>query len=201
MLCCWAGHWWFYIYCACAETSTGRFLTTGKCKRDNATVSVCGHLLHFSPGVSHLLCFFARYSLSFLFVYFDGFHVMAWWVMVSGGFLNICPSYFHFIFISFSIGNCLVPFQSVVLGTLSDQSGCINKVDTKWVQCTYNYSLCICCRVSENILSEWIGSGNSALEVWTYSTACVGWWSVQPVWDGWWWREGESEADTSGKEE
>jgi len=55
--------------------------------------------------------------------------------------------------------------------------------------------------VSENILSEWIGSGNSALEVWTYSTVCMGWWSVQPVWDGWWWREGESEADTSGKEE
>jgi len=23
MLCCFAGHWWFYMYCACAETSIG----------------------------------------------------------------------------------------------------------------------------------------------------------------------------------
>ena len=31
MLCCFAGHWWFYIYCSCAETSTGTFVRTGKC--------------------------------------------------------------------------------------------------------------------------------------------------------------------------
>ena len=33
MLCCFAGHWWFYIYRACAETSAGTFLTPKKCKR------------------------------------------------------------------------------------------------------------------------------------------------------------------------
>ena len=30
MLCLFAAYWWFYIYRACAETSTGTFLTPGK---------------------------------------------------------------------------------------------------------------------------------------------------------------------------
>ena len=44
---------------------------------------------------------------------------MACRVMVSGGFLSVCPIYPHFIFcITFSVGSCLVHFQSVVLVTL-----------------------------------------------------------------------------------
>ena len=37
MLCHIAGHWWFYIYCACAETSFGTFIPPEKCKRYNVT--------------------------------------------------------------------------------------------------------------------------------------------------------------------
>ena len=33
MLCRFAAHWWFCIYCACAETSIGTFITPEKCKR------------------------------------------------------------------------------------------------------------------------------------------------------------------------
>ena len=46
-------------------------------------------------------------------------------VMVSGGFLNVCPIHLHFLFfITFSMGSCLVIFQSVVLGTLSVHFRC-----------------------------------------------------------------------------
>ena len=39
--------------------------------------------------------------------------------MVSGGFLSVCPIHLRFLFfISFSMGSCLVIFQSVVIGTL-----------------------------------------------------------------------------------
>jgi len=43
-LCCFAGHWWFYIYCACAEMSIGTFLTTGKCMRHSETIGWSGEL-------------------------------------------------------------------------------------------------------------------------------------------------------------
>ena len=42
--------------------------------------------------------------------------------MVFGGFLSVCPIHLHFLFfISFSMGSCLVIFQSVVLDILSVQ--------------------------------------------------------------------------------
>ena len=54
-----------------------------------------------------------------------GFHVMAWRVMVFGGFLSVCPIHLHFLFfISFSMGSCLVIFQSVVLDILSVHFRC-----------------------------------------------------------------------------
>ena len=49
-----------------------------------------------------------------------GFHVM-----VFGGFLSVCPIHLHFLFfISFSMGSCLVIFQSVVLDSLSVHFRC-----------------------------------------------------------------------------
>ena len=54
-----------------------------------------------------------------------GFHVMAGRVMVFGGFLSVCPIHLHFLFfISFSMGSCLVIFQSVVLDILSVHFRC-----------------------------------------------------------------------------
>ena len=54
-----------------------------------------------------------------------GFHVMACRVIDSGGFLSVCPIHLHFLFfISFSMGSCLVVFQSVVFGTLSVHFKC-----------------------------------------------------------------------------
>jgi len=92
----------------------------------NTPFSVSGHLLHFSPGVSHLLCFVFSVSLCQVFrglpllLFPGGFHVMASRVIGSAGFLSLCPIYLHFLFfISFSMGSCLVVFQSVTLDTLS----------------------------------------------------------------------------------
>ena len=45
--------------------------------------------------------------------------------MVFGGFLSVCPIHLHFFFfISFSMGSCLVIFQSVVLDILSVHFRC-----------------------------------------------------------------------------
>ena len=44
-------------------------------------------------------------------------------MIVSGGFLSACPIHLNFLFfISFTMGSCLVIFQSVVLGILSVHS-------------------------------------------------------------------------------
>ena len=52
-----------------------------------------------------------------------GFHVMG--VMVSGGFLSVCPIPLHFLFfIKCYMGSCLVIFRSVVLDTLSVHFRC-----------------------------------------------------------------------------
>ena len=85
--------------------------------------SVSGHLLHFSPGVSHLLCFFFGVSLPG--VSWPTSSPLPWGVLCDGlmgdGFwwFPECMSYPppFFFFISFSMGNCLVIFQSVVMGT------------------------------------------------------------------------------------
>ena len=46
-------------------------------------------------------------------------------MIVPDGFLSVCPIHLHFLFfISFSMGSCLVIFQSVVLGTLSVHFRC-----------------------------------------------------------------------------
>ena len=48
-----------------------------------------------------------------------GLHVVAWRVMISGGFLNVCPIHHLISFVSFSMDSCLVIFHSVVLDTLT----------------------------------------------------------------------------------
>ena len=46
-------------------------------------------------------------------------------MMVSGGFLSVCSIHLHFLcFISFSMGSCLVIFQSVLLDILSVHFRC-----------------------------------------------------------------------------
>ena len=92
--------------------------------------SVSGQPLHFSPGVSHLLCFFFRVSLPG--VSWPTSSPLPWGVPCDGlpgdcfWSLPECISYPpHFLFfISFSMGSCLVIYQSVVLGTLSVHFRC-----------------------------------------------------------------------------
>ena len=71
--------------------------------------------------------------------------------MVSGGFLSVCPIHLHFLFfISFSIGSCLVIFQSVVLGTLSVHFRCrILRRHLLMKVCIIFSVFCVLCHVSD----------------------------------------------------
>lgn len=88
--------------------------------------SIRGQTLHFSPGVSHLLRFFFRVSLPG--VSWPTSSPLPWGVpcdsLTGDGFWRF-PIHLHFLFfITFSMGSCLVIFQSVVLDTLSVHFRC-----------------------------------------------------------------------------